>query len=144
MPPLKDRVQDIPLLVRFLVDKFAARIGRRIDHVSVQTMDRLKAYSWPGNVRELENVTERAIILASTETLEIESEMLPNMTSDGDVANRSATLEDLERKHILAVLNQTRWVIDGDRGAARILGLHPNTLRSRMKKLGVSRPHDQS
>lgn len=144
MPPLKDRIHDIPLLVRFLVDKFAARIGRRIDHVSVQTMDRLKAYSWPGNVRELENVIERAIILASTETLEIESEMLPNMTSDGDVANRSATLEELERKHILAVLNQTRWVIDGDRGAARILGLHPNTLRSRMKKLGVSRPHDQS
>lgn len=144
MPPLKDRIQDIPLLVRFLVDKFAARTGRKIDHVSAQTMDRLKAYSWPGNVRELENVIERAIILASTETLEIESEMLPGMTSDGDAANRSATLEDLERKHILAVLNQTRWVIDGDRGAARILGLHPNTLRSRMKKLGVARPHDPS
>lgn len=144
MPPLKDRVQDIPLLVRFLVEKFAARVGRRIDQVSAQTMDRLKAYAWPGNVRELENVIERAIILASTETLEIEPEMLPNTVSDSDVANRSATLEQLDREHIVAVLNQTRWVIDGDRGAARILGLHPNTLRSRMKKLGIARPHDPS
>jgi PAS domain S-box-containing protein len=148
LPPLRDRKEDIPLLVHFLVNKFALRIGKRIECVSKETMQRLLAYQWPGNVRELENVLERAVILASGPTLEIGADVL--MTDSGDkpggtTATQPGTLEEMERSHMIAVLRQTDWVIDGQRGAARILGLHPNTLRSRMKKLGITRTsHERS
>jgi transcriptional regulator with GAF, ATPase, and Fis domain len=134
LPPLRERAGDLPLLTRFLIDRFSARIGRRIDGVSAATMQRLQAYAWPGNVRELENVIERAVILADRPTLEI--------TLAGEApaeAPAGSTLEDVERSHILRVLGQTDWVIDGPSGAAKILDLHPNTLRSRMKRLGISR-----
>jgi PAS domain S-box-containing protein len=149
LPPLRERREDIPLLVHFLANKFATRIGRRIDGVSKETMHRLLAYAWPGNVRELENVLERAVILATGPALEIGPDVLPlppEPTSGAAAAvAQSATLEATERTHILAVLRQTNWVIDGPRGAAKILGLHPNTLRSRMKKLGIRRGnHDPS
>jgi PAS domain S-box-containing protein len=149
LPPLRDRKEDISPLVLFLVNKFAARIARRIDGVDRQTMCRLLAYPWPGNVRELENVLERAVILASGPTLEIGADILPvhfdpPAGADG-TSGHPATLEAAEREHILAVLRQTNWVIEGPRGAARILDLHPNTLRSRMKKLGIRRTsHDPS
>src|SRR5262249_23484758 len=110
------------------------RIGRRVDGVSAATMQRLQAYSWPGNVRELENVIERAVILANGPTLEITLGDAPTAEAPGE-----STLEDVERAHILHVLGQTDWVIDGPGGAAKILDLHPNTLRSRMKRLGISR-----
>ncbi len=143
MPPLRDRAEDIPLLVRFLVDKFAARIGRRIEEVSPQTMRRLVAYRWPGNIRELENILERAVILATGPTLEIEIDAEPPLgaapSEDPPTSAPIASLEATERRHILDVLRQTQWVIDGPRGAAQILGLHPNTLRSRLKKLGITR-----
>jgi PAS domain S-box-containing protein len=145
LPPLRERAEDIPLLVRFLVDRFAACIGKRIEGVSQATLRRLADYRWPGNVRELENVLERAVILAAGPVLDFEV--------DGDhppaaapIENRSPpSLEEVERRHILAVLGRTNWVIDGPRGAAGILGLHPNTLRSRLKKLGIARSaHDPS
>jgi PAS domain S-box-containing protein len=142
LPPLRQRREDLPLLVHFLVNKFAARIGKRLESVSRQTLQRLLAYSWPGNVRELENVLERAVILANGTTLEIGPEVLATAAGDGPVESAAGlltTLEAVERSHIIAVLRQTHWVIDGPRGAARILGLHPNTLRSRLKKLGISR-----
>lgn len=139
LPPLRERVGDVPLLVHFLVNKFAMRIGKRIEAVSSMAMERLLAYPWPGNVRELENVLERAVILATSSTLEIEPEMLALPPHDEEMPNRSSTLNDVEREHILAVLKQTGGVIEGEAGAAKILGMHPNTLRSRMKKLGVSR-----
>jgi PAS domain S-box-containing protein len=149
LPPLRDRKEDIPLLVHFLVNKFAPRIGKRIECVSKETMQRLLAYPWPGNVRELENVLERAVILASGPTLEIEADVL--MTESGQQPGGTAptpqpgTLEEMERSHMIAVLRQTDWVVDGPRGAAKILGLHPNTLRSRMKKLGITRTsHERS
>ena len=127
--------------MRFLVDKFAARIGKRIDGVSRETMRRLVAYRWPGNVRELENVLERAVILATGPTLDLESDA--ELSTGPAVAGRGpasvSSLEAVERRHILTVLRQTQWVIDGPRGAAQILGLHPNTLRSRLKKLGITR-----
>ncbi len=145
LPPLRDRVEDIPLLVHFLVERFAARIGRRIEGVSEPTMARLSAYRWPGNIRELENVLERAVILATGPTLdfEIDGERPPAPVAIEEPSPPS--LEAIERRHILAVLDRTGWTIEGPRGAAGILGLHPNTLRSRLKKLGIARSsHDPS
>ena len=149
LPPLRQRLEDVPLLVHFLVNKFAVRIGRRIDGVSQQTMQRLLGYPWPGNVRELENVLERAVILARGPILEIGSDVLPSAgvsaSDEPVVPARPPTLEELERQHVASALQQTDGVIDGPRGAAKILGLHPNTLRSRMKKLGITRDsHDPS
>jgi PAS domain S-box-containing protein len=149
LPPLRDRQEDIPPLALFLVNKFAARIGKRIEGISKETMSRLLTYHWPGNVRELENVLERAVILAAGPTLEIGADVLPvniePLACPHEVADQPATLEATERQHILAVLQETDWVVEGPRGAAKILGLHPNTLRSRLKKLGIRRTsHDAS
>jgi DNA-binding NtrC family response regulator len=138
LPPLRDRKEDIPPLVLFLVNKFALRIGKRIDGVDKETMRRLLTYSWPGNVRELENVIERAVILANGSTLEIDPDILAPSSPLAD-ALPEGTLQGVERDHILNVLRQTRGVIDGPRGAAKILNLNPSTLRSRMKKLGIGR-----
>jgi PAS domain S-box-containing protein len=144
LPPLRQRSEDIPLLVQFLLDRFASRIGKRIDGVSRETMQRLTAYSWPGNVRELENILERAVILASGPTLEIGPDILSDPVSATPTSHRLA-LEEVQRNHILTVLGQTDWVIDGPKGAATLLGLHPNTLRSRLKKLGIERAaHDRT
>jgi PAS domain S-box-containing protein len=162
LPPLRDRVGDVPLLVNFLVGRFAARVGLRIDSVGKATMERLSHYSWPGNVRELENVLERAVILSNGPTLEIDPEVFASATAaraanaapptpsaseseESAAAGARAPLESLEantRNHILTVLDRSGWVIDGARGAAKILDLHPNTLRSRMKKLGIVRPYE--
>ena len=122
----------------FLVNKFASRIGKRIDGVGKETMGRLLAYAWPGNVRELENVIERAVILANETILEIDPNIL-SLARPTAEASQDLTLEGMERDHIVKVLKQTDGVINGPRGAAKILNLHPNTLRSRMKKLGISR-----
>jgi PAS domain S-box-containing protein len=140
LPPLRDRAEDIPLLVQFLVNKFAARVGKRIDGVSREAVRRLIAYPWPGNVRELENVLERAVILTTGPTLDLESDAELSTGPAAMAAELPApSLEAVERRHILAVLRQTQWVIEGPRGAAQILSLHPNTLRSRLKKLGITR-----
>jgi PAS domain S-box-containing protein len=138
LPPLRERKDDIPLLVHFLVRKFASRIGKRIDGVAEQAMRQLVDYPWPGNVRELENVVERAVILTRGTTLGVVPDLLsPANAAPG--AQQQQTLESVERDHIATVLEQSDGVIDGARGAARILGLHPNTLRNRMKKLGITR-----
>jgi len=145
LPPLRDRAQDIPLLVRFLIDKFAGRTGQRIEGATEATMRRLVAYRWPGNIRELENVLERAVILATGPTLDLEIDVEPTSVADSPTDNTpSSSLEAIERRHILGVLRQTNWVIDGPRGAAQILGLHPNTLRSRLKKLAITRSSHES
>src|SRR5262249_16639181 len=138
LPALRQRKEDIPLLVQFLIDKFMHRIGKRIDGVSPQTMQRLLAYPWPGNVRELENVLERAVILAADKILDFDlggASAPPTLPTHGD----QRSLDIVQRDHILSVLEQTGWVIEGPSGAARILGLPPNTLRHRMKKLGLRR-----
>ncbi|MGH8597292.1 MAG: sigma-54 interaction domain-containing protein, partial [Gammaproteobacteria bacterium] len=141
-PPLRERADDIPLLVNFLLAKFTKRIGRRITEVGAKSMQRLSAYRWPGNIRELENVIERAIILAEGPTLEIDPEMLPGVTLTPVPAPADATsLEAVERQHIVGVLEKTRWVIEGPRGAAKILELRPSTLRYRMKILDIVPPH---
>jgi formate hydrogenlyase transcriptional activator len=138
LPPLRERREDIPLLVRFLLERFATRIGKRFDGVELETMKRLVEYSWPGNIRELENILERAVILSTGSTLEISPDVLGQPAPEA-ASTSELTLSDIERNHIRAVLHQTDWVIDGPRGAAVRLGLHPNTLRSRLKKLGLSR-----
>ena len=166
LPPLRDRAGDVPLLVHFLVARFAARVGVRIESVGKATMERLSRYCWPGNIRELENVLERAVILSNGPTLEIDPEVFASaaatrsvnaepLTPSGSESTRQAaagaglnapleSLESIMRNHILAALEQSGWAIDGSRGAAKVLGLHPNTLRSRMKKLGIVRPRHES
>ena len=152
LPPLRDRKEDIPLLAHYLLKKYAMQIGKPIDGISPETIERLQAYPWPGNIRELENVVERAVILADGRVLKIGAELLPVPSAPPKpVPEASAedtspsSLETVERSHILAVRKQAHWRIDGPDGAARVLELHPNTLRSRMKKLGISRrSHDIS
>jgi PAS domain S-box-containing protein len=138
MPPLRERRDDIPLLVHFLMNRFTSQVGKRLDGVDRATMQRLQDYSWPGNVRELENVLERAIILAAGSVLDIDPS-LQAVRGTVSAESQRPTLETMERDYILTVLRETDWVIDGPRGAARVLGLHPNTLRNRLKKLGLER-----
>ncbi|MCI0364981.1 MAG: sigma 54-interacting transcriptional regulator, partial [Phycisphaerales bacterium] len=146
IPPLRERAKDIPLLVSFLTDKYMLRIGKRVEGISAQSMHRLRSYRWPGNIRELENVIERAIILADGPVIEIDPEMLPGSTEPETGAagpTAGTSLEEVERRHIVAVLKQTNWVIEGPNGAAKILDLRPSTLRYRMKKLGVTHGRHQ-
>jgi DNA-binding NtrC family response regulator len=162
LPPLRERTDDIALLAHYFVARYAAKIGRRIVRIPRQAMERLAGYSWPGNVRELENVIERAVILSPGPDLEIGPEVVPLVVPPVAPAPAShpvaappapvavpsapvagapstASLEEVERSHILAVLKQTNWRIDGPKGAARLLNLNPSTLRSRMQKLGIQR-----
>jgi formate hydrogenlyase transcriptional activator len=152
VPPLRARRADIPLLTAFFVDRFARQFGKHISGVAQDTMELLSRYDWPGNIRELQNVMERAVVLSRGPVLRLGPDFLPaqNLPSaqskaSFDVSSRveeatCSTLEDVERRHILNVLDQRSWVIEGERGAAKVLALHPNTLRSRMKKLGIERP----
>lgn len=145
LPPLRERAADVPLLVHFLVNKFATRVGKRIEAIGQATLERLMAYRWPGNIRELENVLERAVILCNGPVLEVDADVLPDAPPAVALTTTAVSLEDVERNHIRTVLRQTRGVIDGPQGAAKLLDLHPNTLRSRMKKLGITRSdHDIS
>jgi predicted ATPase/transcriptional regulator with GAF, ATPase, and Fis domain len=137
VPPLRERAGDIPLLVAFFLGDLAKRLGKPLESVSRRSLERLASYSWPGNVRELQNVVERAAILATSPLVEVPMHLLAPTAPD---LPASRTLEDLEREHILSVLKGTAGVIEGPRGAAGVLGMHPNTLRSRMKKLGIDRP----
>ena len=150
LPPLRERPEDISLLAHYFVTRYAAKIGRQISRVPREVMQRLIAYAWPGNVRELENVIERAVILSPGPDLVLEPGVLPTVSTStpvnaapesdtSDSGGDSLTLVQAERNHIVSVLKQTQWRIDGLQGAARILNVHPNTLRSRMKKLGIHR-----
>jgi formate hydrogenlyase transcriptional activator len=132
MPPLRDRQQDIPLLVWDFLADFSARMGKKITQVPRATMDALQRRQWPGNIRELRNVIEHGAIITKGETLG-----LPDLGEAGAAAPPLQTLADAEREHILRVLDSTGWRIKGPRGAAAALGLNPATLYSRMKKLGI-------
>jgi PAS domain S-box-containing protein len=180
LPPLRERRDDIPLIVHFLVNKFSQRIGKRLDEVSRQMMQRLQDYPWPGNVRELENVLERAVILTTGSIVDIAPDLLPTPApvqaahgrpnpaqealapageeepvKAGDTRDNAClavaqaspgqplpSLDAVERDYIITVLEHTKWVITGPRGAAKVIGLNPSTLRSRIKRLGISRPSD--
>jgi PAS domain S-box-containing protein len=152
LPPLRARRDDIPLLAQFLVRKFAQRIGKHLEGIAEATLRRLEEYPWPGNIRELENVLERAVILAAGPILEMAPDLLSTPAAPPPAAPPvpgpaatppQPTLEAAEHAYILTVLEQTNWVIAGQRGAAKILGLHPSTLANRMKKLGITRATHQ-
>ncbi|MEW5977415.1 MAG: sigma 54-interacting transcriptional regulator [Acidobacteriota bacterium] len=175
VPPLRERRRDIPQLVMFFLDRFSRKIAKRISTVSQDAMNLLVDYSWPGNVRELQSVIQRAIVLSSGPVLNFR-DLSPALSPDPAVLAVAAepgseaagiklkslsaaqppvpaapTLQAVERDHILSVLEKTNGLIEGPKGAARILNIHPNTLRSRMKKLGIQRlgrslsqPHDDS
>ncbi len=144
IPPLRERVDDIPLLIGYFTQKHALRMNKRVDKIPKATVDALCDYPWPGNVRELENFLERSVILSSGEELQAplgELKLTTSVVVAGPVgtgpAPSSLSLEDVERRHIEEVLQQTRGVIGGKGGAAQILGLPASTLRNRMKKLGL-------
>jgi len=137
IPPLRDRLNDIPFLTAFYVDKISKRLGKSIVNIPTSVMDELRNYSWPGNVRELENVLERAVINSSGPKLHLVDELKrPYM----DLTTAKKTLDDVEREYIIRVLEQTNWNVSGKNGAAEILGLNRSTLRARMKKLRINRP----
>lgn len=155
LPPLRERRSDIPQLVTFCLSRFSKRFGKRVEGVSQESMQNLMNYPWPGNVRELQNVMERAIVLSAGPILQLDEDLVPVAASASGLefpqmaaqATRSPdlksstfpTLEDVERNHILAALQRAGGVVDGPKGAARTLNLHPNTLRHRMDKLGIRR-----
>ncbi len=155
MPPLRERQADIPLLTHFFVQKYAPRVGRRVESVDAESILRLTKYPWPGNIRELENVVERALILSTTRVLHINTETAPDEMPSSvraaapakfepgppvDVpASGPGDLDSIQREHIQSILDEVNWVIEGSSGAAVRLGLKPGTLRHRMKKLGISR-----
>ena len=139
LPSLCERPTDIPLLARFFLDKFARKMGKSIRDLAPRASERLLRYSWPGNIRELQNVIERAAILARGPLLEIDDalELRLEDQETGIVSDQLISFEDMERSYILKVLERTRWVIEGEQGAAAILDLNPSTLRSRMQKLNI-------
>jgi len=139
MPPLRDRQEDIPLLVRHFVQNFAQRMKKTIDSIPSETMDRLCCYHWPGNIRELQNVIERAVILTTGRILRVPLTELKSRAAPSS-PRKHDTLDEAERKHIVAVLKDTHWVLSGPNGAAVRLGMKRTTLQHRMRRLGISRP----
>jgi formate hydrogenlyase transcriptional activator len=140
IPPLRKRLQDVPRLARHFAMLYASKMGKKVGPLAADVLDRLTAYSWPGNVRELQNVIERAVIVSSNGRFELGNFATMSVAPPGGSPKReSRSLEDVERQHIVSVLEQTGWRISGERGAAKILGLKRTTLEARIKKLEISR-----
>ena len=142
IPPLRQRPDDVPLLVDHFVKKFSRKIGREITTIPKEVMKALQNYAWPGNIRELEHVIERAIIISQGSVLRLADKFDVSKGTDGKDGLLSIT--DVERDHILKILKKTDWRIEGNRGAASLLELNPSTLRSRMQKLGIARPNQNA
>jgi formate hydrogenlyase transcriptional activator len=139
VPPLRDRRDDIPLLVRYFANKFARRMGKRIESIPKETMDALSRYSWPGNIRELQNLMERAVLLSNGPSLRVPlAEILAE--SGLSAASGGNVLEHAKREQIVRALRESSWVVGGARGAAARLGVKRTTLAYTMQKLGISRP----
>lgn len=141
LPPLRERREDVPLLVRYFMTRYSRQMARRVDTVPERTMERLIGYAWPGNIRELQNLIERAVILSTGKLLhpplgEIQQ---PAMDRTASASSQPVTLEDCERQHILKTLNETHWLVGGPHGAATVLGMKRTTLISKMEKLGIAR-----
>jgi formate hydrogenlyase transcriptional activator len=141
IPPLRERREDIPLLVHYFIEKYARRMDKRIETVPPATMQKLVDWPWPGNVRELQNMIERGVILSRGFVLEIplkelEQSSIPVLNDD----NGASTLQAFERQHILQALRDSGWVVGGPAGAATRLGLNRSTLNARMRKLEINRP----
>jgi len=134
--PLRDRKDDIPLLTEYFVKRFNLKLGKKIKRIPKKTIKQLQVYSWPGNVRELENIIERAVIISTGSTLSVEPLLKPGFEENEQLL----PLAEYERRYIIKVLEKTLWRVEGPEGAARILNMHPETLRSRMRKLEIRRP----
>jgi formate hydrogenlyase transcriptional activator len=162
IPPLRERREDVPLLVRYFVQKISRRQNKTVEYVPSDVMDALVNYSWPGNVRELENLIERAVLLSPGKELQVPIAELKASRSNGarsmlvgdsiamvpldnspapkPATGPLATLEETQRQHILRALRQTEWRLSGPKGAAKLLGIKRTTLQARMRKLGIKRP----
>ncbi|OLC99661.1 MAG: Fis family transcriptional regulator [Acidobacteria bacterium 13_1_40CM_4_58_4] len=158
IPALRERTEDIPLLVRYFVQRFSRSLNKPVEYIPAEAMDALASYSWPGNIRELENLIERAVLLSPGKELRVPlselrsaanassnavtgpSSSFPSLTSSTSLTSSISTLEEAERQHILRALRQTQWRIAGPKGAAAILGMKRTTLQARMRKLGIRRP----
>jgi len=160
IPPLRERREDVPLLVRYFVQKFSRRQNKTVQYIPANVMEALVNYPWPGNVRELENLIERAVLLSPGHELRVplaelkeawpssalvatpgESSRIPGAQAPpASTAGALGTLDETQRQHILRVLRQTEWRIAGPHGAAAILGMKRTTLQARMRKLGIKRP----
>jgi transcriptional regulator with GAF, ATPase, and Fis domain len=138
IPPLRQRRDDIPFLVDHFLKKFCRKLGREITTIPREVMKTLQDHAWPGNIRELEHMIERAVITTQGFELRL-TEMIDNLTSDKK--NDPLSISNVEREHIQKILEKTDWRIEGNKGAAVLLNMNPSTLRSRMKKLGVTRPN---
>jgi formate hydrogenlyase transcriptional activator len=137
VPPLRQRKEDIPLMVEVFIERYSRKMGKQITSIQKETLKALQDYPWPGNVRELESIIERAVILCPGPVLQLVDKL---ETSFPALSSTMRTLEETERNQILKILSGARWRIEGKEGAAAILGLHPSTLRARMHKLGIIRP----
>ncbi|MBN2439626.1 MAG: sigma 54-interacting transcriptional regulator [Deltaproteobacteria bacterium] len=137
VPPLRQRKDDIPLMVQVFIERYSRKMGKKITSIQNETMKTLQDYPWPGNVRELESVIERAVILCPGPVLQLTDKL---EISSPSLLSTVRTLEETERNQIHKILSETRWHIEGKNGAAAILGIHPSTLRARMHKLGIVRP----
>ena len=140
VPPLRQRKDDIPLMVESFIERYSRKMGKQITSISKETMKTLQDYPWPGNVRELESIIERAVILCPGPVLQLADKL---EISSPPLSSAVRTLEETERNQILKILSETRWRIEGKDGAAAILGIHPSTLRARMHKIGIARPDTQ-
>jgi formate hydrogenlyase transcriptional activator len=136
VPPLRERPDDIPKLVRYFTQKYSRLMNKRVENIPADAMDALVRYGWPGNVRELENLIERAVILSRGSVLQIP---LTEVRAAAPETVLPVTLQDAERDHIRRVLERANWVIGGPNGAATRLGMKRTTLQSKMKKLGIAR-----
>lgn len=139
VPPLRDRKDDIELLANHFMQKFSNKLGKNLNKIGTETLKKLKNYSWPGNIRELENIIERASILSTGNVLHISENLYDSSKKIESTNTTSSKLEDIERDHIINILNSTSWQIHGERGAAKVLDMNPSTLRTRMKKLGIKK-----
>jgi formate hydrogenlyase transcriptional activator len=137
IPPLRERRQDVPRLARHFAMLYASKMGKHVGSLSADVVNRLTAYAWPGNVRELQNVIERAVILSPKGRFELGD--LDAAPAGASPKQQRRSLEDVERRHIVAVLEEAGWRVSGERGAAKILGLKRTTLEARMRKLGILR-----
>lgn len=137
-PPLRERKEDIPFLVRHFCQKHEGKTGKKVNTIPSKVMDALTAYDWPGNIRELENIIERAMILSRNGAIEY-GDWMPMAKEVESAKSKLLRLDDVEKEHIIEVLKQTNWKVSGEKGAAKILGLNATTLEARMKKLGIKR-----
>lgn len=140
LPPLRERKEDIPLLVNYFIKRNNYKLGKKIEIVRDDTLNDLMNYDWPGNIRELENVIQRAMVISQSNILELRDPEISKGQNRTTTVSKSLKLFDIETQHIKTVLQKTSWKVSGTNGAAELLGLKPSTLEAKMKKLGIIRP----